>query len=215
MAKEELKIYDTTFESNTVGGVGGAIYIRDASVVLDGCLALKNTVTSEGHFLATHNGDLANLELTNVAMSEPADGMGGKHLINLGTGSTDTATYTASTFVTHSGEFTTKTVHFRTWSTITAYPDSDTYYTNSWSTYIPSTYKAAAYDSAYTSIVLVNCTMEGAGAKSGTIKAGTGAVAIYRNNDLTTDPADRHKNVTCDATASFRWVHAARLLVCQ
>ena len=93
-------------------------------------------------------------------MSEPEDGMGGKHLIDLGTG-------------------------------------SDT-------------------NSAYASITLLGCSVEGAGAKGNTITAGTGAVAIYRNDDLTTDPAAQRNDVsTCDAAASFRWIHAARLLICQ
>jgi hypothetical protein len=70
-------------------------------------------------------------------------------------------------------------------------------------------------NSAYTSITLDGCSVEGAGAKSNTIKAGAGAIAIYRNDELTTDPAERREDVSyCDASASFRWVHAARLLVC-
>jgi hypothetical protein len=126
---------------------------------MDGCVARNNWAGSRGHFLTTHDGAWATLELTNVTMSEPEDGMGGKHLIDLSTGSED--------------------------------------------------------NSAYASIVLIGCSVEGAVAKSNTIKAGTGAVAIYRNDILTTDPTSRREAVTCDATASFRWVHAARLLVCQ
>jgi hypothetical protein len=90
-------------------------------------------------------------------MSEPKDGMGGKHLIGL-PGSSETTP-------------------------------------------------------AYALITLISCSMKGVGAESKTIKVGTGPVAIYRNDDLTTDPPEQQKSVTCDATASARWVHAARLLV--
>jgi hypothetical protein len=137
-----------------------SIYAKGAPLVMDGCVARYDRAAIRGHFLATENDAWATLELTNMTISKPKDGMGGKYLIDLGTGSET--------------------------------------------------------NSAYTSITLVGCSVEqGDDAKSNnTIKAGTGAVAIYRKNNLTTNLADQRDNVTsCDATASFRWVHAARLLL--
>jgi predicted outer membrane repeat protein len=157
--ESRISIYTSTFEANRAGRAGGAIYVKGAPLVMDDCIARNNSATSQGHFLATYDTAWATLELTNVTMSEPEDGMGGKHLIDLGAGSTT--------------------------------------------------------NSAYASITLVGCSVEGAGAKSNTIKARTGAVAIYRNENLTTDPAIRRETETCNSTASFRWVHAARLLICQ
>jgi hypothetical protein len=72
-------------------------------------------------------------------------------------------------------------------------------------------------NSAYASIALIGCSADSDAAKAKAIIASVGAKAIYRNDDLTTIAASTswltvREDVTCDATASFRWIHASRLI---